>query len=142
MVGDATIKAGKIEAGDKLYQTYVDGYRGKMHHSTKGGGFSGLSPEAYAISASGKVIIDGQGQFTPRVMSYSPFDGLVKGDPISSIFLTDEGALYLGKAKVFSGGDEEYRDKNILVKGGKYHVDIFKENTINSYEKADNDQGI
>ena len=142
MVGDATIKAGKIEAGDKLYQTYIDGYKAKMHSSTKGGGFSGLSPEAYAISAKGKVIIDGEGQFTPKIMSYTPFDGLVKGDPISSIFLTDEGALYVGKAKIFSGGDEDYRDKNILVRGGKYHVDIFKENTINSFEKADNNQGI
>lgn len=142
MIGDATIKAGKIEAGDKLYQTYIDGYKAKMHSSTKGGGFSGLSPEAYAISAKGKVIIDGEGQFTPKIMSYTPFDGLVKGDPISSIFLTDEGALYVGKAKIFSGGDEDYRDKNILVRGGKYHVDIFKENTINSFEKADNNQGI
>ena len=142
MVGDATIKAGKIEAGDKLYQTYIDGYKAKMHSSTKGGGFSGLSPEAYAISAKGKVIIDGEGQFTPKIMSYTPFDGLVKGDPISSIFLTDEGALYVGKAKIFSGGDEDYRDKNILVRGGKYHVDIFKENTINSFEKADNNQDI
>lgn len=142
MVGNATIRAGKIEAGDKLYQTYIEGYSGKMYHSTKGGGFSGLSPEAYAISAKGKVIIDGEGQFTPKIMSYTPFDGLVKGEPISSIFLTDDGALYVGKVKVFSGGDENYRDKNNLVKGGKYHVDIFKENTINSYEKAGNDQGI
>ena len=142
MVGDATIKAGKIEAGNKLYQTYIDGYKAKMHPRTTGGGFSGLSPEAYAISAKGKVIIDGEGQFTPQIMSYIPDDGENKGDPISTIFLNNEGALYVGKAKVFSGGDEEYRDKNILVKGGKYHVDIFKENTINSYEKADNDQGI
>ena len=146
MIGNATIKAGKIEAGDKLYQTYIEAYKEKMNPRTTGGGFSGLSPEAYAISASGKVIIDGQGQFTPKVMSYMPFDGLVKGDPISSIFLTDEGALYVGKAKVFSGGDEDYRDKNILLKGGKYHLDIFKENTINSYEevkdKDGNPQGI
>ena len=141
MVGNATIKAGKIEAGDKLYQTYIEGYSIKMDPSTKVEGFSGLSPEAYAISASGKVIIDGQGQFTPKVMSYTPFDGLVKGDPISSIFLTNDGALYVGKAKVFSGGDEDYRDKNILLKGGKYHVDIFKENTINSYEKAEDKDG-
>ncbi|MDU6743372.1 S-layer homology domain-containing protein [Peptoniphilus harei] len=142
MVGDATIRAGKIEAGNKLYQTYIEGYSGRMHHSTKGGGFSGLSPEAYAISAKGKVIIDGEGQFTPKIMSYTPFDGLVKGDPISTIFLENDGALYVGKAKVFSGGNENYREKNILVKGGKYHVDIFKENTINSYEKAGDDQGI
>ena len=142
MVGDATIRAGKIESGDKLYQTYIEGYKAKMHHSTKGGGFSGLSPEAYAISAKGKVIIDGEGQFTPQIMSYTPFDGSVKGNPISSIFLTNEGALYVGKAKIYSGGNENYRTNNILVKGGKYHVDIFKENTINSYEKADNDQGI
>lgn len=142
MVGNATIRAGKIEAGNKLYQTYIDGYSGRMHHSTKGGGFSGLSPESYAISAKGKVIIDGEGQFTPLIMSYMPFDGLVKRDPISTIFLDNDGALYVGKAKVYSGGDEDYRDKNILVKGGKYHVDIFKENTINSFEKADNDQGI
>lgn len=141
MVGNATIKAGKIEAGDKLYQTYIEVYKKKMNPRTTGGGFSGLSPEAYAISASGKVIIDGQGQFTPKVMSYMPFDGSVKGDPISSIFLKDGGALYVGKAKVFSGGDEEYRDKNILLKGGKYHVDIFKENTINSYEKAKDKDG-
>ena len=141
MVGNATIKAGKIEAGNKLYQTYIEAYKTKMHPSTKSGGCSGLSPEAYAISASGKVIIDGQGQFTPKVMSYTPFDSVVKGDPISSIFLKDGGALYVGKAKVFSGGDEEYRDKNILLKGGKYHVDIFKENTINSYEKAKDKDG-
>lgn len=142
MVGNATIKAGKIEAGNKLYQTYIDEYKDKMHYKTTGGGFSGLSPEAYAISAKGKVIIDGEGQFTPRIMSYMPFDYPNKGYPISSVFLGSNGALYVGKAKVFSGGDEDYRDKNILVKGGKYHVDIFKENTINSYEKADNDQGI
>lgn len=146
MVGDATIRAGKIEAGNKLYQTYVDGYRGRMHPKTTGGGFSGLSSEAYAISAKGKVIIDGEGQFTPQIMSYSPFDGLVKGDPISTIFLDSTGALYVGKAKVFSGGDEDYRDKNILVKGGKYHVDIFKENTINSFkeikDKNNKTQGI
>lgn len=142
MVGDATIKAGKIEAGNKLYQTYIEGYSKKMHPSTKGGGFSGLSPEAYAISAKGKVIIDGEGQFTPQIKTYSIIKGFFQIDPIPAIFLTDDGALYVGKAKVFSGGDEEYRDKNILVKGGKYHVDIFKENTINSYEKADNDQGI
>lgn len=141
MVGNATIKAGKIEAGNKLYQTYIEAYKTKMHSSTKGGGFSGLSTEAYAISASGKVIIDGEGQFTPQVMSYTPFDGLVKGNPISSIFLEDQGALYIGKAKVFSGGDEKYRDKNILVKGGKYHVDIFKENTINSYEEVKDKDG-
>ena len=146
MVGDATIRAGKIESGDKLYQTYVDGYRGRMHPKTTGGGFSGLSSDAYAISAKGKVIIDGEGQFTPQIMSYSPFDGLVKGDPISTIFLDSTGALYVGKAKVFSGGDEDYRDKNILVKGGKYHVDIFKENTINSFkeikDKNNKTQGI
>lgn len=142
MVGDATIKAGKIEAGNKLYQTYIEGYSEKMHRYTKGEGFSGLSPEAYAISAKGKVIIDGEGQFTPQIMSYSPFDGLVKGYPISTILLDNDGALYVGKAKVLSGGNENYREKNILVKGGKYHVDIFKENTINSYEKAGDDQGI
>lgn len=146
MVGDATIRAGKIEAGDKLYQTYIEGYKAKMHRKTTGGGFSGLSPKAYAISAKGKVIIDGEGQFTPKIMSYMPFDGSVKGDPISSIFLTNEGTLYVGKAKVFSGGDEDYRDKNILVKGGKYHVDIFKENTINSFkeikDKNNKTQGI
>ena len=146
MVRDATIKAGKIEAGDKLYQTYIEGYKAKMHRKTTGGGFSGLSPKAYAISAKGKVIIDGEGQFTPKIMSYMPFDGSVKGDPISSIFLTNEGTLYVGKAKVFSGGDEDYRDKNILVKGGKYHVDIFKENTINSFkeikDKNNKTQGI
>ncbi|WP_138159934.1 S-layer homology domain-containing protein [Peptoniphilus catoniae] len=141
MVGNATIKAGKIEAGNKLYQTYVEAYKTKMHESTTGDGFSGLSAEAYAISASGKVIIDGEGQFTPQVMSYTPFDGSVKGDPISSIFLKDNGALYVGKAKVFSGGDEAYRDKNILVTGGKYHVDIFKENTINSYEEVKDENG-
>lgn len=142
MVGDATIRAGKIESGDKLYQTFIPAYKEKMKTDTTGGGFSGLSPESYAISAKGKVIIDGEGQFTPRIMSYMPFDYPNKGDPISSVFLGNNGALYVGKAKVFSGGDEDYRDKNILVKGGKYHVDIFKENTINSYEKADNDQGI
>lgn len=141
MVGDATIKAGKIEAGNKLYQTYIEGYSKKMHPSTKGGGFSGLSPEAYAISAKGKVIIDGEGQFTPQVMSYTPFDGSIKGYPISTIFLNNDGVLYVGKAKVFSGGDEDYRDKNILVKGGKYHVDIFKDNTINSYEEIKNKNG-
>ena len=146
MVGDATIKAGKIEAGNKLYQNYIPAYKEKMHAQTKDKEYTGMSPEAYAISAKGKVIIDGEGQFTPQIMSYTPFDGLVKGDPISSIFLTDEGALYVGKAKVFSGGDEDYRDKNILVKGGKYHVDIFKDNIINSYEEIkdnkDNTQGI
>ncbi|MBL7575820.1 S-layer homology domain-containing protein [Peptoniphilus asaccharolyticus DSM 20463] len=141
MVGDATIKAGRIEAGDKLYQTYIDGYKAKMHRRTTGGGFSGLSPEAYAILAKGKVIIDGEGQFTPQIMSYSPYDGLIKGDPISTIFLNSDGALYVGKAKVFSGGDEDYRDKNILVKGGKYHIDIFKENTINSYEEIKDKNG-
>ena len=141
MVGDATIKAGKIEAGNKLYQTYIDGYSKKMDPSTKEQEYTGMSSEAYAISAKGKVIIDGEGQFTPQIMSYRPDDGLVKGDPISSIFLTDEGALYVGKAKVFSGGDEDYRDKNILVKGGKYHVDIFKDNTINSYEEIKNKNG-
>lgn len=146
MVGDATIKAGKIEAGDKLYQTYIEGYKAKMHRKTTGGGFSGLSSDAYAISAKGKVIIDGEGQFTPQIMSYTPFDDPVKGDPISTIFLDSTGALYVGKAKVFSGGDEDYRDKNILVKGGKYHVDIFKENTINSFkeikDKNNKTQGI
>ena len=142
MVGDATIKAGKIEAGNKLYQNFVPAYKEKMHAQTKDKKYTGMSSEAYAISAKGKVIIDGEGQFTPQIISYRPDDGLVKGDPISSIFLTDEGALYVGKAKVFSGGDEGYRENNLLVKGGKYHVDIFKENTINSYEKADNDQGI
>ena len=146
MVGDATIKAGRIEAGDKLYQTYIEEYKAKMHPRTRGGGFSGLSSEAYAISAKGKVIIDGDGQFTPQIMSYSPFDARVKGDPISTVFLDSNGALYVGKAKVFSGGDEGYRDKNILVKGGKYHVDIFKDNTINSYEeikdKKNKTQGI
>lgn len=142
MVGNATIKAGKIEAGEKLYQTYIEEYKAKMHPRTIGGGFSGLSPEAYAISAKGKVIIDGEGQFTPQIMSYIPDDGSFKGNPISTIFLNNGGALYVGKAKVFSGGNENYREKNILVKGGKYHVDIFKENTINSYEKVDNDQGI
>ena len=146
MVGDATIKAGKIEAGNKLYQTYIDGYKAKMHPRTTGGGFSGLSPEAYAISAKGKVIIDGDGQYTPQIMSYMPFDAPVKGEPISTVFLDNEGALYVGKAKVYSGGDKDYRDKNILVKGGKYHVDIFKDNTINSYEeikdKKNKTQGI
>lgn len=142
MVGDTFIKAGKIEAGDKLYQNFVPAYKEKMHNQTKDKEYTGMSSEAYAISAKGKVIIDGEGQFTPKIMSYTPFDGLVKGEPISTIFLGNDGALYVGKAKVFSGGDENYRDKNILVKGGKYHVDIFKENTINSYEKADNDQGI
>ena len=146
MVGDAIIKAGKIEAGNKLYQNFVPAYKEKMHNQTKDKEYTGMSPEAYAISAKGKVIINGEGQFTPQIMSYTPFDGLVKGDPISSIFLTDEGALYVGNAKVFSGGDEDYRDKNILVKGGKYHVDIFKDNIINSYEEIkdnkDNTQGI
>lgn len=146
MVGDATIIAGKIESGDKLYQTYIEGYKAKMHPKTTGGGFSGSSTDAYAISAKGKVIIDGEGQFTPQVMSYTPFDGSIKGDPISTIFLNNDGVLYVGEAKVFSGGDEDYRDKNILVKGGKYHVDIFKENTINSFkeikDKNNKTQGI
>lgn len=142
MVGDATIKAGKIEAGNKLYQNYIPAYKEKMLTQTIDKKYTGMSPEAYAISAKGKVIIDGDGQYTPQIMSYRPDDGLIIGDPISTVFLDNDGALYVGKAKVFSGGDEGYRDNNILVKGGKYHVDIFKENTINSYEKADNDQGI
>ena len=94
MVGNATIKAGKIEAGNKLYQTYIEAYKEKMHPRTIGGGFSGRSSEAYAISASGKVIIDGQGQFTPQVMSYTIPKGWFGKDPISSIFLENNGALY------------------------------------------------
>lgn len=142
MVGNATIKAGKIEAGNKLYQNYIPAYKEKMHQQTIDKNYTGMSSEAYAISAKGKVVIDGEGQFTPQIMSYRPDDGLIIGDPISTIFLDNGGALYVGKAKVFSGGDEGYRENNVLVKGGRYHVDIFKENTINSYEKADNDQGI
>ena len=132
-VGDATISAGNIESGNKLYQTYIEKYADKMHPKTKYEGFVGTSKDASAIFARGKVIIDGDENSTPEIKSYYT----KPTTPIESIRLDDSGSLYIGKAKVFSGGDESYRTNNILVKGGKYHVDIFKDNTINSYQEKE-----
>lgn len=138
-IDNANIEAGKIESGNKLYQIYVDKYKDKMHPQTKKDGFVGTSKDASAIVASGKVIIDGKKDYTPEIKSYYIEKGwlLKTRYPIASVRLNDNGSLYVGKANVFSGLDQDH-DKNILVKGGKYHVDIFKDNNINSYKEKEN----
>jgi hypothetical protein len=134
-VGNAKIEAGKIESGNRLYQIYIDKYADKMHSQTKDEGYVGISSDISAIVARGKVIIDGEENFTPEVKSY--YVGTTNS-PIPSIRLDDNASLYIGKANVFSGGSETLNPDNILVKGGKYHVDIFKDNNINSYEEKEN----
>lgn len=142
-VDNATVEAGKIESGNKLYQIYVDKYKDKMHPKTKTGGFVGTSKDASAIVANKKVIIDGKKDYTPEIRSYYIEKGwLLKTKyPVASVNLKNEGSLYVGDANVFSGLDQDH-DKNILVKGGKYHVDIFKDNNINSYKEVDNESII
>ncbi|WP_308534129.1 S-layer homology domain-containing protein [uncultured Peptoniphilus sp.] len=138
MAKNANIKAGKIEAGNMVYQMYLNNYKDKVHSRTRTGGFNGTSDKAYAISGTGKILIDGDKNFTPEIKSYnsiSQVGWIGTKTPIASVGLLDSGALYVGKAKIYSGGDENYRDKNILVSGGKYHVDIFKDNIINSFEE-------
>lgn len=132
-IENAVITAGNIQSGNMLNEVYLPELKKMMHPRTVSSGFVGTSPDEPAIFATGKVIIDGDEQYTPHVMSYYNIVSLITRKPICSVKLSESGSLYIGKANVYSGGNNRYRRSNVLLEGGKYHVDVLKENNINSY---------
>lgn len=132
-IENAVITAGNIQSGNMLNEVYLPELKTMMHPRTVISGFVGASPDEPAIFATGKVIIDGDENYTPNVMSYYNEVSRIERKPICSVKLSESGSLYVGKANVFSGGNNRYRSSNVLVEGGKYHVDVLKENNINSY---------
>lgn len=125
-----TITGGTVKAGQLPWQYYIEGYKKQIHPTMlnneigKGKTYSGYSQESVAVSADRQVIVDGSGQTMPKLSSF------VAGAPI--VRLADEANLLVGRGEL-----EAANDQSPLVHGGHYHVDIFKENKINTVEELE-----
>lgn len=125
-----TITGGTVKAGQLPWQYYIEGYKKQIHPTMlnneigNGKTYSGYSQESVAVSADRQVIVDGSGQTMPKLSSF------VAGAPI--VRLADEANLLVGRGEL-----EAANDQSPLVHGGHYHVDIFKENKINTVEELE-----
>ncbi len=147
---NVTMEGGTVEAGNTPFQSLMTDYYDlqwlnykwtKVYypdalHADSKWDAPGSSTNAVAIEASGEVVVDGTGTTTPKINSYAvDFAASSSTELVSSpvVRLTDDEAiLYVGKANA-TGPTE----KSNLVEGGRYHVDIFKENKINTRTVVD-----
>ncbi|CDZ74353.1 Hypothetical protein ING2D1G_0158 [Peptoniphilus sp. ING2-D1G] len=144
------VSSSTVEAGNMPFQSLMTDYYDKqrlnfkdtkvyypdaLHADSKTEAY-GTSTNAVAIQASGEVIVDGTETTMPKISSYcidfaasTPTE--LKSAPVVSL-IADDAILYVGKAK--ANGPAV---KSNLVEGGRYHVDIFKENIINTHRVVD-----
>ncbi len=147
---DVTVSGGTVEAGNMPFQSLMTDYYDKqyinfkwtpvyypeaLHLDSKTEAY-GTSTKAVAIEASGEVIVDGTETTMPKISSYcidfaASTPTKLKSAPVVSL-IADDAILYVGKAK--ANGPAV---KSNLVEGGRYHVDIFKENIINTHRVVD-----
>lgn len=135
---DVTVTGGTIEAGNHAFQNDHPYMKKMMDRTTKGQDYAGASSDAVAIHAKGLVLVDGT-EKKPELKSHC-FD-FTDNSSAPAVKLTGEnGTFILGKGKV-----EAASPLSNLVEGGRYHVDIFKDNEVNAVtpvDGADKKQGI
>ena len=135
---DVTVTGGTIEAGNHAFQNDHPYMKKMMDRTTKGQDYAGASSDAVAIHAKGLVLVDGT-EKKPELKSHC-FD-FTDNSSAPAVKLTGEnGTFILGKGKV-----EAASPLSNLVEGGRYHVDIFKDNGVNTVtpvDKTDDSQGL
>ena len=130
--GDVTVTGGIVEAGNHAFQNDYDYMKKMMHPKTTDQNFPGDSPDAVAIHAKGLVHVDGT-ENKPEIKSHFTSAPVVK-------LVKDDATFILGKGIANAG-----KDSSNLVEGGRYHVDIFKDNEVNTVTPAngaDESQGL
>lgn len=135
---DVTITGGMVEAGNHAFQNDYDYMKKMMDRRTKGQDYAGASSDAVAIHAKGLVLVDGT-EKKPVLKSHC-FVFLNNSSAPSVKLTEDNGTFILGKGKV-----EAATPLSNLVEGGRYHVDIFKDNEVNAVtpvDKGDDNQGL
>lgn len=129
---DVTVTGGTVEAGNRAVQNDYDHMKEMMNPKTIDQNFPGDSSDAVAIHAKGLVLVDGADK-KPEIKSHftsAPVVKLVKED---ATFILGKGIANAGNAS------------SNLVEGGRYHVDIFKDNEVNTVtpvDKTDDSQGL
>lgn len=129
---DVTITGGTVEAGNHVFQNDYRYMRDKMHPRTTNTEFPGKSSDAVAIHAKGLVLVDGADK-KPEIKSHFTSAPVVKLAKEDATFILGQGIANAGNAS------------SNLVEGGRYHVDIFKDNEVNTVtpvDGADDSQGL
>ena len=129
---DVTVTGGTVEAGNHAFQNDYDYMKNMMDKTTKGKDYAGASSDAVAIHAKGLVLVDGT-EKKPEIKSH------FKSAPVVKL-VKDDATFILGKGMANAG-----KDSSNLVEGGRYHVDIFKDNEVNTVtlvNGADETQGL
>ncbi|VEJ35981.1 Endo-1,4-beta-xylanase A precursor [Aedoeadaptatus ivorii] len=129
---DVTVTGGVVEAGNHAFQNDYDYMKNMMDKTTKGKDYAGASSDAVAIHAKGLVLVDGT-EKKPEIKSH------FKSAPVVKL-VKDDATFILGKGMANAG-----KDSSNLVEGGRYHVDIFKDNEVNTVtlvNGADETQGL
>lgn len=135
---DVTVTGGIVEAGNHAFQNDYEYMKKMMDRTTKGNNYAGDSSDAVAIHAKGLVLVDGT-EKKPVLKSHCFV--FVDNSSAPAVKLTDDnGTFILGKGKV-----EAVTPLSNLVEGGRYHVDIFKDNEVNTFtlvDKTDKSLGL
>lgn len=129
---DVTVTGGTVEAGNHAFQNDYPYMKKMMDRRTKGQDYPGASSDAVAIHAKGLVLVDGT-EKKPEIKSH------FKSAPVVKL-VKDDATFILGKGMANAG-----KDSSNLVEGGRYHVDIFKDNEVNTVtlvNGADETQGL
>ena len=129
---DVTVTGGMVEAGNHAFQNDYPYMKNMMHFKTRDKNFPGDSSDAVAIHAKGLVLVDGA-EKKPEIKSHFTSAPVVK-------LVKDDATFILGKG-IANAGDASSN----LVEGGRYHVDIFKDNEVNTVtavDEADESQGL
>lgn len=136
--GDVTVTGGMVEAGNHAFQNDCDYMKKMMDRRTKGQDYAGASSDAVAIHAKGLVLVNGT-EKKPVLKSHCFV--FLNNSSAPAVKLTGEnGTFILGQGKV-----EAASPLSNLVEGGRYHVDIFKDNEVNTVtpvDGADDNQGL
>lgn len=129
---NVTVTGGTVEAGNHVFQNDYRYMRDKMHPRTTNTEFPGKSSDAVAIHAKGLVLVDGADK-KPEIKSHFTSAPVVKLAKEDATFILGQGIANAGNAS------------SNLVEGGRYHVDIFKDNEVNTatpVDEADDNQGL
>lgn len=135
---DVTVTGGAIEAGNHAFQNDYPYMKKMMDSTTMGNDYAGGSSDAVAIHAKGLVLVDGTDN--QPVLKTHCFDFLNNSSAPAVKLTEDNGTFILGKGKV-----EAATPLSNLVEGGRYYVDIFKDNEVNAVtpvDKTDDNQGL
>ena len=129
---NVTVTGGTVEAGNHAVQNDYDHMKEMMNPKTIDQNFPGDSSDAVAIHAKGLVLVDGA-EKKPEIKSHFTSAPVVK--------LVKEDATFILGQGIANAGDASSN----LVEGGRYHVDIFKDNEVNTVTPvngADESQGL